>query len=634
MSILSFFAHAGETRPPPWNDWWFMSAGRQTYAGVSVDENYAKNCSACLAATRIISGSAACLPLNLIREIDPDNKEIQRTHPTHKIIHDRPNDELDTVTYRLTAIDHQVNWGNHFGEIERDPATGRPAKLHIIHPSRIPEQNYCLDEFGSKVYLVNNEDGAPPTRIPAEDMFHVRSVISHHCNPVFGKGVVQCARETIGYSIAMERQGAAYFKNGARPLIVLKGGKFKSHEDREFYRRTWMEVHGGAGNNAKPAMLPDGADLSTVQFNADDSQFLESREFVVEDIGRWYGVPSTMLNDLRKATMNNVEFQSIDFVRFSLVFWLNIWEQQIKLKLLNQQERDQGYFAKHTLEGILRGDTKARAEFYTKMWQIGVFSVILRFEDRNPIGPDGDKHFVPVQYTTLTAAGALPIEETVDMQAEFEQVSRGMKKHGEAMDAMLYWMTDMQGRQQAIQSQQDLLTFESRQGVSRIENVVERHSLNGKATTLIERLETQQAVIEHQNEELARLKKSQEESAGAEVNRIWKQMLAVEANGIKRAGEDPARFMDKLDKHTTSWKRKTADALLPSVITWFAAKDDQRNPSAVVGHVVNQHAAQSYNEALDAADGDGEGFQERLKAVVESWTERTLNFAEEGISCS
>jgi len=190
-------------------------------------------------------------------------------------------------------------------------------------------------------------------------------------------------------------------KNSARPSVVIKGGKFKDAEDRESYRRMWMDVHGGPSNNAKPAMLPQDADITVLSFSPEDSQFIQTLQHSVEDVARWYGVPPHMIQHLLRSTFNNVEQMGIDFVVYSLVPWLKMWEEEIYRKLLSEDEQ-RTYYAKHNVTGLLRGDSAARAAYYQALWQLGAYSIneIRELEDMNPI-EGGDSHFVQTSYATL-----------------------------------------------------------------------------------------------------------------------------------------------------------------------------------------------------------------------------------------
>ena len=137
----------------------------------------------------------------------------------------------------------------------------------------------------------------------------------------------------------------------------------------------------------------------------EEAQFLQSRMFQITEIARWFRLPPHMLGDLERATFSNVEQQDINFVKYSLAPWLKRWEQELNRKLLTQEEK-KNTFIEFNLDGLLRGDTQARGEFYTKMIASRVMSPneVRRKENMNDYN-GGDKFENP---NTSTQATNLP----------------------------------------------------------------------------------------------------------------------------------------------------------------------------------------------------------------------------------
>ncbi|WP_430623846.1 phage portal protein, partial [Lactobacillus johnsonii] len=78
-----------------------------------------------------------------------------------------------------------------------------------------------------------------------------------------------------------------------------------------------------------------------------------------------YRVPPHMIGDLERSTNNNIEHQSLEFVRNTLMPYLKMWEHELNRKLLFPGEKARLYF-RFNVDGMLRGDTKSRAEYYTR----------------------------------------------------------------------------------------------------------------------------------------------------------------------------------------------------------------------------------------------------------------------------
>jgi len=80
------------------------------------------------------------------------------------------------------------------------------------------------------------------------------------------------------------------------------------------------------------------------------------------------------------------------------------WEQEIDYKLFTPKERRK-FYSKFNLTSELRGDSKARADYYKEMIGMGVYTIneVRAFEEKSSIGELGDKHYMSLNYTTLDA---------------------------------------------------------------------------------------------------------------------------------------------------------------------------------------------------------------------------------------
>ena len=82
--------------------------------------------------------------------------------------------------------------------------------------------------------------------------------------------------------------------------------------------------------------------------------------------------------------------------------WFESWEQECNLKLLTGEERRGGFYFENVLRAFLRGDMKARAEFYNRMFLLGSISTneIRALENMDPVA-GGNRYFVPLNLAPL-----------------------------------------------------------------------------------------------------------------------------------------------------------------------------------------------------------------------------------------
>jgi HK97 family phage portal protein len=116
------------------------------------------------------------------------------------------------------------------------------------------------------------------------------------------------------------------------------------------------------------------------------------------------GVPPQIVGVNTQTTFSNTEEQGRNFARHTIVPWATRIEQEVNLKLIAEFERED-FFAKFNMQDLMRGDTKARSEFYHQMLTDGVFTIneVRRQEDYNTIGAAGDVHLVQVNQMDLNS---------------------------------------------------------------------------------------------------------------------------------------------------------------------------------------------------------------------------------------
>ena len=197
------------------------------------------------------------------------------------------------------------------------------------------------------------------------------------------------------------------FRSGAAPSGVLEHpGTLK---DPAKVRDSWTQTFGGSHNANKVAVLEEGMKYTPISISPNEAQFLETRKFQIDEIARIFRVPPHMIGDLEKSSFNNIEQQSLEFVKYTLDPWVSRWEQSMVRSLLTKDEKKQ-YFIKFNVDGLLRGDYKSRMDGYAIGRQNGWMSAndIRELEnlDRIPASEGGDLYLVNGNMVPLVDAGA------------------------------------------------------------------------------------------------------------------------------------------------------------------------------------------------------------------------------------
>jgi len=380
--------------------WWLEARGFRTPStGETVSYNSMLGIPAFYCGTRMISETVGSLPLNVYRRRPTRGQDVWRTHPAHPLLHDEPNPEMTAMSFRQTLCSHAIGYGNAYAEIVRR-GDGMPAQLWPIGPDRV--RALRADNF-SLWYEVHKLDGGM-AYIPAYDMLHVPGL---GFDGVQGYSLMHVALESIGICLAQQKYEGKFFSNGGHISLAAETDNVLKEDT---FNRLKGELNSklmGLDNAHRIALLEAGIKLKPLNINNVDAQLLEGKHFSVEDWARWLNMPPHKLKEMAHATFSNIEHQNIEWVVDTIRPWLIRFEQEYNRKLFRQKNI---FYAKHVVDGLLRGDQKSRYESYAVARNWGWMSAndVLELEDRNPLPEDlGDIYLVPGNMTRAEDAGEL-----------------------------------------------------------------------------------------------------------------------------------------------------------------------------------------------------------------------------------
>ena len=382
-----------------------------TSSGKYVTERSAMQMTAVYCCVRILSEAVASLLLQFYRYTDDGGKEKAVEHPLYFLLHDEPNPEMTSFIFRETLMTHLLLWGNAYSQIIRN-GKGEVVALYPLMPDRMKVDR---DEHGRlyyeyTVYDSDDVDGRKGTnkvgrtiRLQPHDVLHIPGL---GFDGLVGYSPIAMAKNAIGLAIATEEYGSKFFANGAAPSGVLEHpGTIK---DPSKVRESWQATFGGSGNANKIAVLEEGMKYTPISISPEQAQFLETRKFQIDEIARIFRVPPHMIGDLEKSSFNNIEQQSLEFVKYTLDPWVSRWEQAMVRALLTPDEKKK-YFFKFNVDGLLRGDYQSRMNGYATARQNGWMSAndIRELEnlDRIPAEQGGDLYLINGNMTKLEDAG-------------------------------------------------------------------------------------------------------------------------------------------------------------------------------------------------------------------------------------
>ena len=402
--------------------WYGLNAGVRTVSGVHVSPESALSFAAVFAAINCISTDTASLPLPVYRRRKDGGRDEYREHPAWEILNVSPDGERVAMRFRQALMGRTLGWGNGCEEIET-AGNGQLIALHALDAS----VKAARDQGTNKLYYpLNNGERLDPYRV-----LHIAGLGYQGIN---GYSPITMAREAVALGKAAEVFNAAYYGNGMRTggWIKLAAAKL-TQEAMDNKRKSYAEVHGGPAAAHKIGFLDPGEDFIPTSISPQDAETIALRKFQLIEIARMYRVPPHKLMDLDNAHLANLEESNLDYLMTTLMPWCEQLEQAMNWRLFTAAERKAGFFVEHNMAAFFRGNMLARAEFLTKMRDLGVLNPnqIARIENFEPIGPAGDVRLVPLNMTTLENAGKpAPVNP-----AQAKRLARQIKRLAERMGA-------------------------------------------------------------------------------------------------------------------------------------------------------------------------------------------------------
>lgn len=299
----------------------YFGIGNRSFAGVQVSESGALTLSAVFRAVSVIAGAIAALPMRTLREDSDGMRE------RVKSFLDEPGgpEGLTAFEWRELIMWHLCLHGDAF-LVHGFNGAGALASLTPLHPRSVSAE-WDSAVPGGKKFTVTVDDGT--TR--DFDSSNLTHLMGPSLDGLRGMSVIGMARNGFGTAIAGDRAAARMFANGALISgMVTTEENISEDEAKELKAGLTAKVQ-GYENAGDIAFVNRNLRFTPWTMNAADAQFLESREFSISEIGRWFGVPANLLmKDNAVSTWGTgVEVVNRGLRQYTLISWTTRIEQRL-----------------------------------------------------------------------------------------------------------------------------------------------------------------------------------------------------------------------------------------------------------------------------------------------------------------
>lgn len=318
--------------------------------------------SAFWACARLIAETVAGLPLCMYQradgaEVEPGNM------PLLQLFGGRVNRYQTRVEFFETMVLNLAVHGNCYARIVR----GAADEIIALVPMMSGQTECRVNKDGSLVYIYYTDQAT--VAYSEESVWHVR---------LFGNGIAGLsplghARNALGIALASEKRVSQVFVNGAKPAGILMYDKILTPTQRQGIRDSFKDLV--EGNDDSLLVLEAGMKFEPVSMTPQDIELLASRRFQIEDVCRFMGIPSVLVNDTASSTTwgSGIEQIIAGWYKLGLKPYLTRIEQSITVNLMTPDQRAK-YEVEFDFDALLRADPAARFTGYQSAINAGVIT--------------------------------------------------------------------------------------------------------------------------------------------------------------------------------------------------------------------------------------------------------------------
>lgn len=313
--------------------------------------------SAVYAALSLISNSIAAMPI-YVKQRKENQQTTVENHPVQKLFYNMLQSKHTVIKQLILDL---YLYGNAFMYIKRKD--GKPEKLIYLQHGDVTVDYKKEQELVQ--YNVSNHNSIPKL-VKQADMLHFARDTK---DGVIGRSITWFASDIIDLSGFTQNAAKDYFGSGCNLTGILQFKRPLKPGQQEQIRSQWMQIHSSGGGGL--GVLEGDSEYIPISQNSSDSQMLETREFNITEIARYFNINPVLLGDLSHSSYNTIEDANIEFIQRTLLPIINLLEEEINRKLITNTKQ---YIDIDETE-LLKGDKKTLAEYYSTLVSNAIISV-------------------------------------------------------------------------------------------------------------------------------------------------------------------------------------------------------------------------------------------------------------------
>ncbi len=343
--------------------------------------------SAVYACIKVISETISTLPIKLYEKKGKGKVEAIN-HKLQDLLMTEPNDFQTWVQFIEALMVSALLEGNGYARIYRN-GRGEPIKIQFLSKGECMPYHVKWNGYEYLSYFVFGQE------VNKDDIIHITCLGN---TGVVGLSPITLGATAIDTAHQAQNTINKFYQGGLRSSAVFST---PNEMKTEAFNRLKAQIKKQSESNF--ILLEGGTVATSLTLSPQDAEIIATRKFQIEDIARFFRVPLHKIGDLARSTNNNIEQQTTDFLTDCIMPWVEKIEQEFKRKLLFTKEKKSFVFNLDT-SYLMRGDSKSRAEYYSKMFSCSAITPneIRELEGYNPFEDENaNKLYAQMQMISL-----------------------------------------------------------------------------------------------------------------------------------------------------------------------------------------------------------------------------------------
>lgn len=325
----------------------------------TVGADQAMQLSAVWACVERIAKTIATLPV-MVYQGSNGMRDLARDSLLWQLLHESPNSRMTPVEFWTALLLNLLLRGNGYARIERN-GKGEAVALWPMASDQVQMQ--VLPD-GSVVYLYRVDNDVAV--LAAENVLHLKEM----GNGTIGLARLDYMKATTNEAANAQTSANKLFANGGKPTGILMVDKVLNQEQRKAIQNNFAEM--ATGTTSRLYVLEASMKYEQINLTPEDMQLLTTRQFGVEEVCRWFGVPPVLVGHSNVTTWGSGIEQIVEgFYKFTIRPGLVNIEQAIRKRVMTPAQRVR-YTVEFNFDGLLRANIKDRMEIYAKGVQNGI----------------------------------------------------------------------------------------------------------------------------------------------------------------------------------------------------------------------------------------------------------------------